>query len=158
MVIEGVKTLNYLLSQEDKMSVVKAKDLQVGMKVKENILGKKGDIKVRKGEVLSGMHVNAMKSWQGLDDANPNGMQVESSPLNSGQELPNTVNRPWESPLIENAAKKKLESTLQVPGIYDENGKCLNPSPLEKELAQKEEENASDNQSIKRGRGRPKKA
>lgn len=136
---------------------VKVNDLQVGMKVAVDVLGKRGDVKVRQGEILSNLHVTKMKSWKGLDEANPRGIEVESSPLYSGDEYPRTVMHPWESPVIQAHSKNKLQSTILVPAILDETGKCLNPNPLERELARKED-NATIEPQFKRGRGRPKKS
>lgn len=136
---------------------VKVNDLQVGMKVTADVLGKRGDVKVSQGEILSNLHVTKMKSWKGLDEANPKGIKVESSPLHSGDEFPRTVMHPWESPVIQAHSKNKLQSTISVPAILDETGKCLNPNPLERELT-KRDNNANIETQFKRGRGRPKKS
>ncbi|MEY2702361.1 MAG: hypothetical protein RLY43_994 [Bacteroidota bacterium] len=131
---------------------VQVKDLQVGMRVTKDVLGKRGDVKVRTGEVLSNLHVTKMKDWEGLDAANPKGIEVESS-LHSGSEYPETVMKPWLSPVIQAKSKKNLQSTMTVPAMYDEAGKLLNPSPLEKELESRE-----NNEPVKaKHRGRPKK-
>jgi len=120
---------------------VKAKDLQVGMKVVNPILGKKGDIKVRSGEILSNQHVTGMKKWKGLDEANPGGMVVESSPLHSGSDVPSVIDKPWESPIVEKNAKHNLQTkSFAVPAIRDAHGNVLNPSPIEREFAVKEKE------------------
>jgi len=116
---------------------VKTKDLQVGMKVVAPIVGVKGDIKVNKGEILSKGHVDKLNTWKGVDAANPKGIEVESSRA-SGSALPSVVDKPWESPIVQANSKKKLQSSSRVPGIYDENGKLLNPSPLERELEARE--------------------
>ena len=138
--------------------VVKTKDLQVGMRVVEPILGKKGDVKVNKGEVLSQLHVDKLKKWKGVDEANPKGLKVESSRA-SGSAVPDVVDKPWLSPLVEKKAKKNLQSKVAVPAMYDEEGNLLNPSPLERELAQRENErkNNKAESGKKSGRGSSKK-
>jgi len=132
---------------------VRTNDLQVGMKVKNPILGKNGSVKVNAGEVLSNMHVTKLKKWKGVDAANPRGIEVESSPLHSGDELPRVVDKPWESPLVQAKAKQKLQSSVSVPAILDEAGNVTNLSPLEKELESRKDE--PDN-TTKRRPGRPK--
>jgi len=110
------------------------------MRVVKPVLGKKGDIKVNAGEILSKAHVTKMQGWKGLDAANPKGIEVDSSARHSGSELPDIVDHPERSPLVEAKAKQNAQSRITVPGIYDENSKCLNPSPLERELAAREKE------------------
>ncbi len=136
--------------------IVKTKDLQVGMRMVSPILGKKGDVKVNAGEILSKAHVDKLNKWKGVDDANPRGIEVESSPLHSGSEMPNVVANPWESPIIQAKSKQNLQSSISVPAITDKDGRVLNPSPFEKRIAQRE--NESNITKYKRGRGRPKKS
>lgn len=141
----------------NKTHVVKTQDLQAGMRVVKPILGKKGDIKVARGEVLSGAHVEKLRKWKGVDKANPRGIEVESTPLHSGGALPDVIDAPWKSPLVEAKSKDNLQKkSFAVPAMKDENGKILNPSPLEKELQKREQNEPTDNKPSKQ-RGRPKK-
>ena len=128
---------------------VKTASLQAGMRVTEDIVGKKGDIKVRRGEILSQMHVTKMKKWKGLDESNPRGIQVESSPLHTGTQMPNTVDKPWESPLVEKTAKNKLGSSMRVSHGFDKEGNIIEGVP--NVLKDKQ------NDDIKPKRGRPKR-
>lgn len=105
---------------------VKTADLQAGMRVTEDVLGKKGDVKVNKGEILSQLHVTKMKKWVGLDAANPGGIYVESTPMHSGRAIPSVVDRPWESPVVEGQAKKKMQSKMQVDCAFDKEGNIIN--------------------------------
>jgi len=113
---------------------VTVKDLQVGMKVSEPVLGKKGDIKVNKGEILSKTHVDKMQRWAGLDAANPRGIQVEST-LKTGTDIPDIVDHPERSPIIETGAKKKLTSSMQVPVGFDKEGNVIEDAKTTKRVA-----------------------
>ena len=105
---------------------VRANDLQVGMKVREPILGKKGDIKVNKGEILSGGHVDKIKKWKGIDAANPNGIQVESTPKgDSVGAVPSIVDEPWRSPLVEQKSKNNLQRSVAVSVEFDKDGNII---------------------------------
>lgn len=103
---------------------VQTKDLQVGMRMVNPILGKKGNIKVNKGEVLSEAHVKKLNKWKGVDEANPRGLEVESSRA-TGSEMPNVVKEPWKSPVIEQKSKQNLQSKMTVPVSFDSKGNII---------------------------------
>ena len=123
---------------------VKVADLQPGMKVAEHVVGKKGDVKVRKGEILSQMHVEKMKKWKGLDDANPRGICIESTPLKTATLMPEIVDHPEKSPLIERGAKQKLQKSMAVKVAFDKEGNIIQDEPTQTD-------------KTKRRRGRPRK-
>lgn len=107
------------------MSTLKVKDLKAGMRVKEPILGKNGDIKVNAGEVLSNQHVIKLNDWNArkdkagnvtnsVDVANPRGIEVETA-RGSVSDMPDIVMHPERSPLVEHHSKERLHSSMQVP-------------------------------------------
>lgn len=120
---------------------IKTKDLQAGMRVTEHVLGKKGDIKVNKGEILSKMHVDKMQRWHGLDEANPRGIFVENAPLHTGQIMPSVVDNPEKSPLIQKTAttRKKYAQGMDVDedGNILEDGKPVNANKPKRGRPQK---------------------
>ncbi len=109
---------------------VKVAGLQAGMKMAEPILGKKGDIKVHKGEILSQMHVAKLNKWVGVDEANPRGIEIESAPLHTGQLMPGVVDKPWESPLVKQKAKENMQSKTTV-SVDIKDGKVLHEETVE---------------------------
>ena len=147
------------------MASLKTSELQVGMKVKDNILGARGDVKVNKGEVLSKMHIDKLNQWNktGLvDQLNPRGFETEST-IKSGSDIPAVIDRPDLSPVIQGQSKAKLQSQMSVP-IDIKDGKVIrydaqgNPIPDEPIEIPKEEvkTNAVDTAKPKGKPGRPK--
>ena len=117
------------------MKVTNADQLQVGMVVKQDVVGKKGDVKINKGEVITQLHIDKLKKWSKGKDAKGNtgdifaynrgAIEIGSDPRQTGGLYPKVEKEPWRSPVIESGAKNKNQSSMRVPCDIDDNGNIV---------------------------------